>query len=320
MPIDTTAYPEMLRDAIAAVVPEWAAKHEQGDQMDEADDTAVVARLQSEISRLHPEYDETRTEREVNKLTTWMRGFGKDFLCVNEHMPQDEPIGTYATLGEYDRENHAFQEKAMAENLVENGMEAGESKPYTGRLSCWVRMIENDDLIYANLATLAHHVFYLVEEGFQMALDEAAPHSLEMVSAPRTGKPKGITPVTFVTTTTPPGREDLVMSLKRMMWDAEARVWDDLNSRFADEAIKGTWRVTNPHDPESMDFVFSDPTAIDTVRPAHFLEDFSALARPQAELEAIVESYVDPTIDAFRRQLIEGIAAWDARTAPAEPG
>ena len=218
-----------------------------------------------------------------NETMLFFNGIGGDLFYLDEYLGDDRTLLDFETLYDYDYDDHCFQEKSWKEEVPDYIV-----KPYRGTLYYrWARLHIEGTFFYADLSMMANYLYSVAEEvGFDK-IQEMIPH--EYVNGKNHGKREG---------------KGTLFDLKLMANGKEAQL-EELQHRYRvyigerqkgalDDFDAGTQKrvylvdkseEVDPH----MSFIFTDKTALQSVRFRHFMADCRSMLGDNQELDALIE-------------------------------
>jgi hypothetical protein len=227
---------------------------------------------------------------QFNRALLPIQGVGDDCFFLNEHLG-DKTILDYETLHDYDYDDYCFQERSRKEQSLDYAM-----KPYRGSLyHTWARLQIDGAFHYASLSMAACYVYSLIDELGSERIDALIPH--RYVARKDHGKREGKGTI-FSQRVAAGGLEPQLEELQRrfMAWLSDR--WESLLSEFDAGAGKAVYTFDKSHENDPYkDFVFTDKTALQSVRFRHFMSDCRTLPRDNSELETVLERERKATVD-----------------------
>jgi len=204
----------------------------------------------------------------LNALMLLVRGVGEDRFWFNEFL-DDKGMGPFVTIADYDRKNHDFQERCIADESKDYVV-----KPWRGRLfGDWARFMLDGRMVYAGLCTLASYLHDAADEAGAERIKVLTPS--RFVKGPRHGKREnGCVEVDLVTMAD--GAEDIEDALSAMRYRLLCETLNADLDRFHAAAMGKVWIVdkTNVRDDDPwVQVVFSDTAAMGRVRLRNFVKD-----------------------------------------------
>lgn len=208
-----------------------------------------------------------------------LQGIGEDYFFLNESFG-DKRLPDFATLYDYDYDDHCFQEQARQKEDPQYT-----AKPYQGNLfHCWARLYIDGVFYYATPSSVAAYLYSVIEDvGFD-TIQELIPHTY--VDGKDHGKREG-QGIRYDKRVDAGGMEAQLEELQQRYWQYTFARHEALLRDFDAAAQKRVYFFDKSQqgDPQ-MDIVFTDKTALQTVRLRHFLLDCRSLAGDPQELEA----------------------------------
>lgn len=295
-------WPPELRLAVAQARPEFAGWPEPQQlrwrtQLPDDDREAIVAALLRAHGERRP-VAQARLEshgrishalqQRINEWLQPLKGIGEDSFSLSEWFAEDKGILDFATLRDYDEDDHRFQQAARQQEHPEYTPE-----PYTGSLyGTWARALVNGRLCYLTLTMASAWLLDAADESAHDKLDRLVPH--RHVPGPEHGQRTERGHIRWDMRVDAGGHELLYDTLQRRIWDELARRGKELAQAWAERRQAVCWLDDTPYEHEPADeqnlrVIFSDPDALAAVRFGSFLRDCRRIARPLAELQALRE-------------------------------
>lgn len=224
-----------------------------------------------------------------NRINEWLQplqGIGEDAFSLNEHFAEGSSILDFATLLDYDRNDHAFQQDAKQRDI-----EGYVAEPYTGSLhGTWARVLMDERLCYVTLTMASWRLCDTMEEAANAEIEIRIPH--RRVRGPEDGKRDASGSVRWDVRVDAGGQEALLGELQHRVWEEQFRRRSELGRIFCEQRRRACflddhpWEY-QPPDERNLLVVFSDPEALAAVRFTSFLRDCRCMERPLAELHAL---------------------------------
>jgi hypothetical protein len=290
-----------LRRAVMSVCPaffSWPAQDQLKYRMHlperVRDDIAkqLLASIQSDktLHVLHALNEQDRQpldlQHQLNEKLLPLEGIGEDAFYLNEYLGEGTSLLDFQTLRDFDEHDHQFQESARAD---EN--KAHIPQPYLGALyGRWARVLVGGRLTSLTLSMAAGYIYDQISTAAADELQRLMPH--RYVSGPDNGKSEDgmIRWDMFIDAS---GQEAMLDELQRRIWDQEQRQWAELRTRY-DALDQGRiYMIDTSSDGESsIAIVFSDKSALDSVKLDTFMADCRSNQSGEADLlaEAAVEA------------------------------
>lgn len=226
---------------------------------------------------LAPEY--------ANAVSLAMDGIGADHFFLNEHFHDGEDLSHFRTVGDWDRDDHAYQQDARAKDF------GTEPQPYQGSLYAeWGRCVVDGRFAYMGLHMAHYYVASDMEEHGRDLIQTLVPSRFK--ANPDHGQ-KTAQGTIWSMEKDAGGLEDVLKALEKAM-DTHIQ---DTTQRLADKACANptpeVWliRSTDAYTPAwetHYEAIFLNPEAVDRVRWTSFLSDIATMAGDEAELAAVV--------------------------------
>lgn len=278
------------------------------------DDATIAAFLVGQgTSEGRPDLEDA----EYNTLNRWLlpvQGLGADLFWLNEGMPDDRLLCDFATIGDYDVANHAFQARLMREDETCSVEAADLYSTYRGDLfGAWARYIRNDRLVYASLFDWPGYVLDALDGAQIDIIDGLCPN--ELVPGPDHMRPEPTRPgsLIFDMHVDAGGKEALHATLQRAAQTYIRQRVDALRATPCPPQAGRVWIAErDPDGPGAVSetVVFADIETMQAVRLDRFLSDCADRAGDADVARAARAAEVE----AFRGHLT-AVAA-DAEAAP----
>jgi len=267
--------PEPDRAAIRAHLLECLQRDDAGRPVEPIDEGNVPLPLQNRL----------------NELLQPLVGIGEDAFSLNEMFEEGVTILDFPTLGAWDENEHAVQQRLRAEHDS-----VYEAQPYLGNLHChWARVMIDGRITYLTLSMVAGAVYERVQEASADELQQRIPH--RYVRGRHDGEVEGDL-IRWDSRIDAGGQESLLEELQHRVWSWEQERWRALAANWAERAVAGAY-VMDGRPPEdepderNLEIVFTDPQALGRVHFESFLADTRRIQRPCEELERAVASEID---------------------------
>jgi len=219
----------------------------------------------------------------LNSTLLPLQGIGEDNFFLNEYLPTDVTLLDFNTVGDYAHDDHRFQEQARKQEDPYYKI-----RPYRGDIHrCWARLTIDHTFHYADISSLAGYLTDMLDElGFNR-IDELIPY--QYIDGPEHGKREGKGHI-YDKRLDADGLEGQLQALRNRYYTYMRERYEALLDRFNISPttcvyMRDQTRDNEPH----MDFVFSDATALDTVRFRHFISDCRCIAGDPAEVDNLIE-------------------------------
>jgi hypothetical protein len=210
-------------------------------------------------------------------------GIGADHFFLNTGFATHTNILDFATLYDYDVDDYQFQEKARQEDNSDY-----RGKPYRGSLYyTWARLEIDGVFHYASLSMAAGYLFSMIDELGSDKIDVLIPHTY--VKGKDHGKREGHGTI-YDRRIDAGGMERQLEELQDRLYRYTAERYDALLNAFDTQASKAVYLFERSwgNDPH-MDFIFTDKTALQSVRFRHFVRDCRAIAGNGRDLDPLIE-------------------------------
>jgi hypothetical protein len=222
-------------------------------------------------------------QNRINELLLPLTGIGDDAFFLNEHLGEGRSILDFPTLRAYDEDDHVFQERARAEEDASYA-----EQPYLGALhGCWARVLVGVRLTYLTLSMAAAYLYERISEAAGDELQRRIPH--RHVRGPHDGERVGDM-IRWDLRLDAGGHEAMLEEFQHRLWDYERERWRTLKAEYDSLALGGAYLLDDSQPGESnLLWVFTDKSALETVRFETFMADCRAISRPLSELESAAE-------------------------------
>jgi hypothetical protein len=238
----------------------------------------------------------------LNATVLPLFGIGKDSFFLNEHFAEGDSLLRYATVADWDRADFDFQERVRKQ---EDPAYAG--RPYLGYLyGGWARLFVDDRFTYGTLSMAAAYVHAQIESHAEDVIDTLIPH--RYVPGKEHGK-RVSGGYQWDLRADAGGREAALDELRRRCYKYLGERHEMLAGSWDQERLGAVHLVDRCEDGEqTLDVIFTDPTALQAVRFRSFLDDCRRLERPATELNPQIEAE-KATAEAFLSSALEDIEA-----------
>ncbi len=329
LPIGFDRWTPELRRAVMVARPEfftWSAEQQLRYRVNLPDDDreGIIAALLREHGERRPAARARLESRgrvplelqdRINEWLQPLRGIGEDAFSLNEHFAEGSSILEFATLLDYDRDDHAFQQDANQRDFKDYVVE-----PYTGSLhSTWARVLVDGRLCYVTLTMASWHLFGTMEEAANAEIEIRIPH--RHVRGPEDGKRDERGSVRWDMRVEAGGQEALLEELQHRVWDEQFRRRRELGRVFCEQRRRACflddhpWEYQPPNE-RNLLVVFSDPEALAAVRFASFLNDCRRIESALAELRALEAREAEGMREFVAAQHEDLLRNFDPRVAP----
>jgi len=296
------ALPPPLRRALMRVRPEfftWPLPEQEhyGAAIPSTDALPIESALLKDLFSITDADQELMTEQQnrLNETLLPLTGIGEDCFYLNEWLGEGVTLLDFATVCDYDRDDHRFQEESRVKEDATYIV-----KPYRGDLHHrWARLFVDGRFTYATLSSAARHILSAMQGHADELVDELVPHRYVRGSNHGKRMEKGYQ---WNMQVDAGGKEGLLDDLRDNIYSHLSIRYDELAENWYARAPRCVFIAERSIPGENnMDFVFSDPTAMQAVRFRSFLRDCRAIERPFAELEA-EHAQALAQIDSFMRE------------------
>ncbi len=246
----------------------------------------------------------------LNSTMLPLQGIGEDNFFLNECLPSEKTLIDFETLGDYARDDHSFQEQARKQDDPEHTV-----RPYRGDLHrCWARLHIDGVFYYADLSSQAGYIVDILDElGFDK-INSLIPH--DYVDGAHHGKREGKGFV-YDKRINANGLERQLEELQRRYYAYMNERYEDLLNLFDRMARKCVYMRDRSHRQEPhMDFVFSDKTALDSVRFRHFISDCRRTVGNDSDLESQIQQESRTALEFLEESYSDIIENFDTTVVP----
>ncbi|WP_405230156.1 hypothetical protein [Lentisalinibacter sediminis] len=219
----------------------------------------------------------------LNSTLLPFQGIGDNDFFLNECFAEGVTLLDFATVGEYARHDHEFQEQARKTEDP-----TYEVRPFQGDLyPCWARLNIDGEFHYATIMSLARYLTDRLDNAGSERIRSLIPH--RYVAGTDHGKrEKGGS--LWGMRVEAGGMEPQLDELQHRYYGYLRNCHSRLLERFADQ---GAQRVhierTEQGVERNIEFVFSDQRALDAVRFRRFYADCQRIAGDSSELAALID-------------------------------
>lgn len=200
-------------------------------------------------------------------LTT---GVGDDMLMLNESMAENTSLLDFATLYDYDFDDHLFQESVNKKELKD--YQARDYYPL--RFSRWARLIIEDQFYYATLLSLAGHLTDHIKENGDNIIETLIPH--KYIPGKNHGK-SSASGYQWDMKIDAEGQEAQLDELTSRWYEYTNQRWLDLSQEFAAADPAVFMEDLSYNNENHRNFIFNNETALKGVRWRKFLSDCQAI-------------------------------------------
>lgn len=239
----------------------------------------------------------------VNRSLLPLQGIGDNDFFLNECMRDGTTLLDFESVGDYARDDHAFQQRARKEEYPNY-----EVRPWRGDLyPCWARLNIENEFYYATLISEARYVVDVLDEKGAERIDELIPH--RYIEGTEHGK-RSAGGRRWDFRVDAAGMEPQLDDLRRRHYEYVNRVLFRLEEQLNADRQRRVYidRKESESDPH-IDFVFSDGLALDAVRFRHFFKDCQRIAAPDfGSIRGLIEKEVEAAllfIDEQHRDILE---------------
>jgi len=242
----------------------------------------IAANTSEELDAILDTFDDNQYLL-LNSTLLPLQGIGEDNFFLNEYLPTDVTLLDFNTVGDYARDDHSFQEQARKQEDPDY-----KTRTYRGNIyRCWARLTIDGTFHYADISSLAGYLTDTLDEPGFNRIDELIPY--QYVDGPDHGKRKD-TGYIYDRRLDADGLEGQLQALQDRYYTYMRGRYEVLLDRFNTSPITCVYMRNRTRDNEPhMDFVFSDTTALDTVRFLHFISDCRYITGDPAEVDNLIE-------------------------------
>ncbi len=254
----------------------------------------VSVRTQADLDKAHDEADHA-TLNTLNAAMLPIQGIGENYFWLNEGFDK-KTLLDFETLYDYDLDDHHFQEAARQRDFPDY-----EIQLYRGSLYCrWVRLFIDDVFTYGILNCAAGYLLTKIESHGSAVMDRLLPH--EYVRSKNHGKQDG-EGFLFDLKIDANGKEEQYEELRSRYWNYERERYRQLQDIWDSDALGCAYLIDTSHDNDTeMTFVFSDKTALQSVRLRHFMADCRKIETSTEILDERIRAENDRTEEFLIKQ------------------
>jgi hypothetical protein len=271
----------------------WPAEHQE--RFRATMDAAATSRVDSVllkdllgIQRMAENAREIWRDLPLSKLNNlnWAKllttGIGQDYIFINESLPDNKSLLDFATLFEYDHDDHLFQEQTNKKEF--KGYECRDY--YALRFARWVRLIIDEQFHYATLYSLAGYLIDKAEEKSNDTIQTLIPH--KYVEGKEHGK-KEKGGFRWDMQVDAAGLENQLDELNSRWHRYTQQRWLELSKKFKHLAPEVFVEEKNQDGELNRNFIFTNENALKKIRWRHFLADCRTLVADSARLAEMAE-------------------------------
>lgn len=232
----------------------------------------------------------------LNSTLLPFQGIGKNNFYLNEWLADGVSLLDFATLGDYARDDHEFQEQARKKEDP-----AYEIRPYQGDFHpYWARLNIDGEFHYATLLSLARRLLDTLDETGSEQIESLIPH--RYVEGKNHGKrERGGTVWDFQVDAG--GMEPQLEALRDRYYEYLRAAHERLLDQFDEQATQRIYIQRERQGAEShMRFIFSDKSALDAVRFRHYFSDCQRITGDITELAAVIEQEKQAAVEFLQAQ------------------
>jgi len=252
-----------------------------------------------------------------NQINEWLQpliGIGADAFSFNEHFHPGQSLIDFPNLLAYDQNDHALQEDARSAIDPDHVR-----TPYAGALhGTWARCMRGGRLCYLTLSMAASRALDVSQNAADEEIERLIPH--RFVSGPKHGHEEGGL-VHWDQRVDAAGYEHLLEELRRRVWQFEAGRFRELQHEVNEQQLGSTFLVEDPYPAaapgeQNLLIVFSDPSALERVRLASFLQDCASMAQPYDWLRQIEARETERVLQYVNEQHLQLLSTFDPKVRP----
>lgn len=244
-----------------------------------------------------------------NSAMLYCQGIGDDHFYLNEYFDEHTSLLDFETLYDYDYRDHCFQEQTRKEEEPDYVI-----KPYRGTLYYrWARLRIDGAFFYADLSMAAAYLYSVAQETGFDKIRELIPH--EYVDGKNHGKRQGKGSI-FDQKLIANGKE---AQLEELKWRYYGYIGERQQIALDDFDAKAQRRVylvdkSRKFDPHAS-FIFTDKTALQSVRFRHFMADCRSMIGDNRELDALIEQERRAAVEFLERNHRDIMENFDPKIA-----
>lgn len=221
-------------------------------------------------------------------------GIGENDFFLNESM--SKTLLDFETLHDYCYDDHLFQEEAKEKDFTDY-----KARPYRGRIyGSWARLNINGAFYYSSLWSLADYLINAIDDVCSDKIKELIPY--EFVAGKNHGKREG-TGTLFNLERDAGGLESQLEELQDRYHEYTGKRYTKLSDILDEEASKTSYILeeSTEYEPQ-INFVFSDKTALKSIRFKFFMRDCQNIAGDKAELARMLEEEKKAAVEYLEKQ------------------
>jgi hypothetical protein len=220
----------------------------------------------------------------LNDTMLLLTGIGDDYFFLNESMAENTCLLDFETAYDFDLNDFEFQQLMRQKDNPDYSL-----KSYQGYLYfVWARLHINGIFNYANLCMVAGYVNGKLEDfGFDQ-INKLIPHDYVEGKNHRKKEDQGRL---YDMKVDAGGLEGQLEELQNRYHNYIQSRYETILNDYDTNAPKRVYLVDNSTDIEpNMNFIFTDKTALQTVRFRHFVADCQAIKGDADELGNLIDS------------------------------
>lgn len=254
----------------------------------------------------------------ANAVALVMDGIGEDLFFLNDTFHDGETLAHFRTVGDWDRDDHAYQQEARQRDF------GSAPQPYRGSLyGEWARCVVDDQLAYLSLYHLHHYVAADLENRADDRIKTLVPHRFKANPDHGTRTAGGFV---WSMGKDAQGLEDVLRALEKARDDHIQQVTQRLGEEAHANTTPQVWffRTHWPYEPHwehHYAAVFLNAEASDRVRWTSFVSDVATIAGDEADLAEVMEregAAIESVLNDLYATLMVGREAPDPAALPAD--
>jgi len=231
---------------------------------------------------------------QINSAILPLCGNGENYFFLNEWMTKT--LLDFETLHDYCYDDHLFQEEAK-----EKYFDDYKPRPYRGEIyGTWARLYIDGSFYYSSLWSVADYLMSAIDEICSAKINELIPY--EFVPEKNHGKREGKGSV-YNMEHDAGGLEGQLEELQGYSYEYIGKRHTELSAVLDREASKTSYIIEeSTEDEPHINFVFSDKTALKSIRFRSFMRDCRNIAGNNAELSRRLEEEKKATVEYLEKQ------------------
>ncbi len=242
---------------------------------------------------------------QFNSTILPLYGIGENDFYLNEWM--SKTLLDFETLHDYCYDDHLFQEEAK-----EKDFDDYKPRPYRGGIyGTWARLNIDGVFYYSNLWSVADYLMSVIDDICSAKINELIPY--DFVPGKNHGKREGKGSV-YNMEHDAGGLEGQLEELQGCSYEYIGKRHADLADDFDQKASKTSYIIEeSTEDEPHINFVFSDKTALKSIRFKSFMRDCKNIAGNNAELARRVEEEKKAAVEYLEQQYHEIMKNFDPK-------